>query len=209
MKCTCDIHNKICGTAMKHLHLAEGVKEAVLDEDFTCIHCKFYKKYLHEYRGELLNKDGSTNVFSSLQVNTVGVGDPVTLIGPASIKTTTKLSVFAGNTCSIVNLHFTPTGGCFAKCQNGICHVHFQDKKKIPKYLTMKEEKGKLCLHMETLQTNIETLKNIFLTYFAWRDDANSDAEDEDDTMLIPLQKKRTTMKTSSAGTSPPKFYSM
>ena len=146
MKCTCGIYKKICGTVMKHLHLAEGVKEAVLDEDFTCMHCKFYKMYLHEHRGELLNQDGSTYVISSLQVNTLGlgVGDPVTLMVPASIKATTKLSVLAGNTCSIVNLHFTPVGGCFAKCQNGMCHVHFRNKKKIPKIFDHERGKGEI-----------------------------------------------------------------
>ena len=176
LKCTCGIYKKICGTAMKRLHLAEGVEEAVLDEDFTCMHCKFYKKYLHEHRGEVLNQEGSTHVISSLQVNTAGVGDPVTLVGPASIKTTTKLSVLAGDTCSIVNVHFTPAGGCFDKCQNGMCHVHFRNKKKSPNIQPWKRKRGN-CRHMETLQTNIETLKNIFPMYFALKDDANSDAD--------------------------------
>ena len=97
------------------------------------------------------------------------------LIGIALQNSTTKLSVTHEDTVSIVHINFNHPNICFAKCQNGECTARLQNKKRIPKSISIQETQN-LCGHIHTLFANFEILIKLFPEYFSSNSqDANED----------------------------------
>ena len=49
IQCTCQIYNTIKCARLSQVDLQDG-QDVVLDESLTCMHCRFYKEHLHQYR---------------------------------------------------------------------------------------------------------------------------------------------------------------
>ena len=193
VKCTCNIYKKIRGAALKKLsHFGTDV---VLDEDFTCMHCRFYRKYLHEYRDEILSNNTCSNIVSQIQADLGSLNNPFSVLGMVSVRTTTKLSVIAGgDSCAIMNIHFSHSRGCFIKCMNGLCNTNCLNKKKIPKVLPIDSGKVSFCPHMEVVKANLDQFRTELFPQFFGVDTADSDTEetlDAEEDFLDPPPRPR------------------
>jgi hypothetical protein len=169
LTCTCKIYKYMQGRALRKMHL-ESSEDAVLDSNFTCMHCRFFKEYLYPLRNDFGDPDRSSAIFQKIQSNLEDLNNPVALLGDASTNNTTKFSVVGQEKLSLVHLHFGPQG-CFVRCMSGMCQVLFHSRHKLPKGIALdvlhKKSKSKgLCDHLHTLYSNSEILGSIFPGYF-------------------------------------------
>ena len=131
VKCTCEIY-MIKRAATKKLKLVP-TEDTLLDNELTCMHCRFYLENLTNAHELILNPNTTqtkilTIVNSSLQF----MNDPVQLLGGVQPRGSTKFSVNGDPDYSVVSITF-PNGKCYAKCYNGTCKARMQNRKKIPK----------------------------------------------------------------------------
>lgn len=189
IQCTCQIYNTIKCAGLSQVDLQDG-QDVVLDESLTCMHCRFYKEHLHQYREKLYNITSSTCIDNKIKDSLSTVNDPVVVLGIPTINGTTKLSIVSGEGTSMVHINFYQTNSCFANCQNGECKSKLMNKKKIPKLITIQEHDS-VCNHIQTLFANFEVLENIFPEYFSstivnedmeyvqYHEDVTSNTQDE------------------------------
>ncbi len=160
INCTCQMYRHIKSVAMgEGVDVAED--DAILDDKFTCVHCRLYRDLLHPDRNLILSGNTGSQVVTKVQENLTFLNNPVVLLGPASSTATTKLSVVGQNKTSTVHLTFTPAGNCFARCQLGTCSMYHLNKKKVPKTADSRCTDG-LCSHLKTLFANLEFVYNLF-----------------------------------------------
>ncbi len=184
IKCDCKVYKFMQSTALKKLHLSLH-ENSVLDENFTCMHCKFYKQHLHAVRAEIHSQNTGSQLHTKVQQTLGLLNDPVVLLGQAYTNATTKLSVVGQETCQQVNINFTPKG-CFVRCQSGMCQSIHDKGRKIPKNLSLEHLiKNSLgCDHLHTLYANAEKLREYFPQYFLG--ERASDEEDAEDAASEP-----------------------
>ena len=158
VKCTCEIYNMIKRAATKKLKLVP-TEDTLLDNELTCMHCRFYLENLTNVNELILNPN--TIVKSSLQF----MNDPVQLLGGVQPRGSTKFSVNGDPEYSVVSITF-PNGKCYAKCQNGMCKARMQNRKKIPKQFKVSSATH-LCSHITTLYKHLDYVKSFSLIIFA------------------------------------------
>ncbi len=174
VKCTCKIYLKMSGAALKHLQEEEDV---FLGQTFTCMHCSFYRKFIHQDRSNLFHQNSTTNTLAKLQETADRVNNPVVLLGPASTSFTTKFSVVGEDSCALVHINFVP-GAMYAKCQNGLCQAKLLNRKKIPKVVSRGEKLSeKFCCHLQTLFANMDILEELFPNYFFPQEEEGQDSD--------------------------------
>ena len=167
VKCTCRIYQYMQGAALKRIRLLAN-EHAILDEKFTCMHCRFYREHLLPIQDKIHSQDSIVHGLALKVKQSLGISDPsVLLLGDAFPNATTKLSVSGVPDYSLVHIHFTPNG-CFAKCQSGLCQTLHHSRKKVPKGISFEDlnSQGGLCSHLKTLFENIDVLHQIFPSYF-------------------------------------------
>ena len=181
LKCTCHIYNSIQCAALKEVELADG-ENSVLHHSMTCMHCRFFKDYLKQYRYTLQDITTTTAVDSKVKSSLESINNPVVLLGKSAREFTTKLSVMSQESLSMIHITFNHSNSCFANCQNGECSARLQNKKKIPKSVSIQQNEG-LCEHINTLFANFEVVQKLFPDYF--RTDENTE-ESEEDPLYLP-----------------------
>ena len=162
VKCTCSIYNIIKRAATNNVKLVPG-QEFDLDNQLTCMHCRFYCEKLSTVHDNSEHENDS-KIIQIVKSSFQSMNDPVQLLGYPVPKGTTKYSVKGNNDLSVVNISF-PHGKCYAQCQNGMCKARMQNKKKIPKQFKISAT-AHLCSHLNTLYTHMEILKENFPEYF-------------------------------------------
>lgn len=166
LKCSCQAYSVMQNIAISNVTTPCG--DSVLDhKSVTCMHCRFYKEHLLKHRLKLENRNNLEVYSKEMRASGANLNDPVVLLGIADVSGTTKLSVTFENTHAMVHINFTPSGACYANCQNGECCARMLNKKKVPKEVSVQNELQNLCGHIKTLHANLEILRKIFPLYFA------------------------------------------
>ena len=150
-------HNRLLGYQTED-------EESVLDESLTCMHCRFFKDYLHKYWENIQNIVTSSAIGCEVKESLSDVNNFIVVLGIPNQQATTKISVVSGDTSSIVHIDFNQADKCFAKCQNGECRAKVLNKKKILKKVNI-QDSGNLGGHIQSLFANFEALENIFPLY--------------------------------------------
>ena len=165
IKCTCSIYKMMQGAALQKVRVEEH-EETFLSQDFTCMHCKFYKQYVHASRFEILNQNTSGPVVHKLQSSVDFINNPIVVLGEASSAVTTKLSVLSEGKCGVMHVYFTPHT-CFARCQEGHCQSQLH-RTRVPKRQSSDQAtQAKMCAHMKVLHANLEVVHAIFPEFFS------------------------------------------
>ena len=82
IKCTCRIYETMKESALP-AQLQEN-EDAVLPENFTCMHCRFYRTYLQPIKASLHSQDCINKLHMKIQQTLGDLNFPVALIGEAS-----------------------------------------------------------------------------------------------------------------------------
>lgn len=172
LTCTCAMYKQIQGVALKKV--TDQDENSVLDDKFTCMHCRFYRESLHPVEEDILQFNRGSNLVRKVQENLGSLNNPVVLLGQANSKVTTKLSVLGESSCALIHVNFTAAGNCFARCQQGLCQAYFLHRSRMPKVVAMDKIQGDLCPHMKSLFANLEVLHKMFPKHFS------EDVTDED-----------------------------
>jgi len=177
VECSCPMYRQIHSVGLSSVGNEDTV---ILDESFTCMHCRFYREKLHPLKQQILTHNSSSNLGVLVQENLSHLNDPVVLVGEASTHVTTKLSVVGEQDCFLVHLNFTSAGNCFARCQKGFCQTYHMNRKRVPKKVSPGQEVSEdLCPHIKTLFSNLEILSTFFPSVFSVADGAvGDDVED-------------------------------
>ena len=181
LKCTYHIYNSIQCAALKEVELADG-ENSVLHHSMTCMHCRFFKDYLKQYRYTLQDITTTTAIDSKVKSSLESINNPVVLLGKSAREFTTKLSVMCQESLSMIHITLNHSNSCFANCQNGECSARLLNKKKIPKSVSIQWNEG-LCEHINTLFANFEVVQKLFPDYF--RTEENGE-ENEEDPFYLP-----------------------
>lgn len=172
IKCTCHIYQLISRAAHQEISIMQFRGEAVPDENFTCMHCRFYKQYLmNAYQEATEDNPHPTTprkVFDKVKESLQDMDKPVFLIGEVMPRGTTKFSVQGDATYAILNLTFSH-GKCNVRCSDGLCQAQMISKKRIPKNPLMMRTDN-LCSHLSTFKGEIEFVQQLFPEYFASED---------------------------------------
>ena len=184
ISCSCRIYQYMQGKALRKMHLESG-EDAVLDSSFTCMHCRFFKEYLHPIRFSFGDQDNTSQIHQLIQKTLDQLNNPVALLGSASSSGTTKFSVAGQFKLSLVHLYFNPQG-LFVRCMDGRCQtLHQHIRKKLPKGISMEQLsklKGGMCDHLSTLISSFEILEQLFPKHFAPREQASDELDGDSDT---------------------------
>lgn len=165
LKCTCQTYKNMHGKALQRETMDVG--ETVLDINFTCMHCRFYKKYLLPLESSLHSQDSLSNVHQMVQQTMEELNSPITLLGSASPNRTTKFSVFGEEFgYAILHVHFS-SNVCFCRCMSGLCASKYKIRKRVPKGISLRDLKsGEMCTHLRTLLFNTDILEEVFPEFF-------------------------------------------
>ncbi len=186
VKCTCRIYQYMHGRALHKEHLEEGV-DTVLASNFTCMHCRFYSKFLQQIQPLVGRSQECVNkLHEKVKQSEIELNAPVVLLGEANPATTTKLSVIGVDSLSVVHIHFTNTG-CFATCQDGRCQTLHKPRKRVPTGISLRDlDKGQMCEHLHTLFHNQDVLEGLFPAYFNSEDPNPGAGAEESDIADVP-----------------------
>ena len=165
ISCTCRIYQAL----KDEILITNQFDDALLDQTKTCMHCRFYQKFLIPIQANLNSQQGINKLHKKLKQKEREVNGPVVLLGECSPGTATKFSVLGGDSLSMVHIHFTPSG-CIATCQNGLCPPQ-TIKSRVPRVIPLDElEQGNMCDHLFTLYKNNDILEDLFPEYFQNQD---------------------------------------
>ena len=165
LKCTCQIYNTIQCAGLSGIDLSQG-EDVVLDESMTCMHCRFFRDHLVKLKSNLHTIQTSSMIDRKVKSSLPELNNPVVLVGLAAPNATTKISVMHEDTVAMIHINFNRSNSCFAKCQNGECIARLQNKKRIPKCVSI-EQNQDLCGHIQTLFANFEIVNEMFPEYFS------------------------------------------
>ena len=170
LKCTCQIYQMISRAARQEISFDPSSSDAVPDENFTCMHCRFYKQHLmnayKEARGDYPHLTTPPIALEKVKTSLSDMDKPVFLIGDTFNNGTTKFSVRGESTHAIINLTFS-RGRCNLRCSDGLCQVQMVSKKRIPKNPDMMKIDN-LCNHLCVFKENIDYVKTLFPDYFSF-----------------------------------------
>ena len=167
IQCSCQMYNIMQSAVISQIPYQDQNENMVLDHtSLTCMHCRFYKDYLHTFRHDLQNISESTELSRKVKYSCDKLNNPVVALSTACQSSTTKFSVASEDTYSIVHVTFIPTGACYASCKNGDCCARMLNKKKVPKKISIDQTQD-ICGHIHTLYANLEVLKQMFPIYFS------------------------------------------
>ena len=164
MKCTCAIYQIIQGT----VQVNEG-QHPVLDDSFSCMHCRFFKEFLVGcvQLVESNNEETLTPIQLKVKQGLPNMLLPVLLLGSAQPNHTTKFSVKgirevamptdANETYSILNVTFM-NGECILRCLKGLCQVKMKNKMIVTDEQSL-EKCRNFCSHLLSLCLDFETVK--------------------------------------------------
>lgn len=181
IKCTCRIYQYMQGTALRSFHL-DGEENVVLHSSFTCMHCRFYRQFLHCIGNSLFSANPQSELHEKIQLTLDSYHSPLAVLGEVFTTSTTKLSVLGeDSTFSIVNVHFSYQG-CFVKCQDETCQILHHIRRNVPKGFSLDnlQSRGKLCPHLKSVFLNIDVFKEIFHEFFG--DPSHTETENDAET---------------------------
>jgi hypothetical protein len=168
LKCTCSIYRMIQRAQHQDIEIWPH-EDGVLDNQFTCMHCRFYIENLVGCIEKMSQPEPSlSNPLKMVMASLNTMGDPVMLLGNVLFQGTTKFSVHGKGTDNYAVVHISfHQGSCMAKCTDGMCLAELakKNKKKIPKVLTQRNWDN-LCPHMHTLFVHIELVHQYFPQFF-------------------------------------------
>ena len=180
LKCTCDVYKAIQSVAISNSSGNMDIDDIVLDHSLTCMHCRFFRDFLSEYRLKWNAIHSSSAIDFKVKESQKEVNNPITVIGIPNTDSTTKLSVLSEDSLSTIHITFKGATKCFANCQNGECKARLLNKKKVPKSTSIQYTEN-LCGHIHTLFANLEVLEGLFPHYFntTLQEDASSVIESD------------------------------
>ena len=135
LKCTYYIYNTIQCAGLSGIDLSQ-VEDVVLDESMTCMHCRFYRQYLSNYRHNLHSITSSSIIDRKVKSSLTHLNNPVNLIGIAAQHSTTKVSVVHDDMIAMLHINFNQSNCCNVKCQNGECNGKTSKQKEDSKKYT-------------------------------------------------------------------------
>ncbi len=165
IKCTCRIYQYMHSQALKKSHM-DSADDTVLAANFTCMHCRFYSTYLHQFSSLFLSQDCLNKLHEKVRATEVEVNAPIVLLGESGTNITTKLSVAGPDSVALVHIHFS-SSGCFVTCQDGVCQTLYKVKRRVPVGISLRElERGQMCDHIHTIFHNQHFLDELFPDFF-------------------------------------------
>lgn len=166
LKCSCSIYNLIQRAAHQDIELLPG-EEGILDDELTCMHCRFFRDYLlHCYQRLIGQNTALTQGLAKVQESLQHMNDPIQLLGSVLPQGTTKFSVKGDEHGSYATVHFNfVQRKCYAKCTEGMCAAKLQNKKNLAKSISLKEKRN-LCTHLQTIYSHIDHVKSFFPEFF-------------------------------------------
>jgi hypothetical protein len=187
MKCSCKTYEVVQKAVLHQQSLLPG-EEAILAENMTCMHCRFFKdKLVGSFEVIVVGRE-MPYLYQKIMDGQGNVEEAVYLLGSVVSSGATKFSV-RGNpdeevSYSIVNVSFRQKQ-CFFRCMDGSCSAQARNKKKIPKHIPLSDSK-KHCVHLNTMLLHLDHVKVHFPHYFQ-----EEDEEEEDDDNTPTLQEER------------------
>lgn len=179
--CTCESYGIIAKASMHDNPHLQAQDLALDEKQMTCMHCLYYHDVL-QGAWEGLGEEETSAPQRKILDGFSSMTEPVVLLGSVLPKSSTKFSVAGnkGGDYAIVHVSFTGTT-CWVNCQNGLCDPFHQNKKKIPKSISVKEEE-KLCPHLKVIwqKRHQEQLHGIFPRQFAGGDPEKENLEEGD-----------------------------
>ena len=164
--CFCKVYNMMKCVVMSektHMQLQDTV---LYHSSMTCMHCRFYKEYLHSLRHKLHDIPESTTLPTKLKESLPNLNNPVVLLGIPTQLGTTKFSVASCDHLAMVHINFMLTGACCANCKNRECCARMLNKKKVPKQISINQNQN-VCGCIQTLHANLELLQDLFPVYLS------------------------------------------
>ena len=184
LRCSCAIYNLIQRAAHQGVELCPE-EEGILDENLTCMHCRFFREYLMDAYEKLGRQNtGLSRVMSKVQESLQYMNNPVQLLGGVYETSTTKFSVKGRDNYSVIHLSFLH-GKCYVKCMEALCAVKMQNRKKLAKEpdvnrLSMKDKRY-LCPHLLTLYGQLPYVQSFFPGHFEVEDGTPQPEEEEEE----------------------------
>ena len=175
IKCNCASYNLIQKAALYHCNLQTGERD-FLEEDMTCMHCRFFKENLSDLWASLGQQGKGHSLLSEKATSSFAVMDKeVLVVGDVLPHGTTKFSVKGGDSFGFV--HLTLRGTSFwAKCMEGICSAQAQNKSKHARVFSLRGG-GKVCDHLTVISQNWEVLQQEVPELFFEDDDVDNDVD--------------------------------
>ena len=168
MKCTCMSYDLLQKAALNQISLPPG-QEGFLEQNITCMHCRFFRENLLDCFDVLGERDACLSLIDKkIEDSLQSMDEPVVLLGDVLPHLTTKFSVKGEDQYSVVTISFSQ-GLCFAKCLQSSCAAHFRNKKKFPKTVSL-EKQDQMCPHLKTLFEGIDLVRDLFPDYFQTTD---------------------------------------
>ena len=184
MKCRCKSYNLLQKGLILTSHEEIEGSELYLQQTMTCMHCRFFKELLAPFwTGDSEPEEALTLVRQKAAQGLTIMERPVVLVGDQFPLGTTKLSVRGeDNNFGFVHLTFRD-GRYWARCQEGVCSVLYQNKCKASKFFSLadKSHSDNMCQHLHTISQNWEALRADLPELFALVEENFSEEDVEDD----------------------------
>ena len=186
LTCSCNMYELMKSAAISKSSFVDDDTTVLDHETLTCMHCRFYKEHLHQFKDSLHIIDSSTSLRDKIKQSLEFMNNPVVLLGPASDKGSTKFSVKSNDHLAVVHMNFLKSGICYITCTNGECAAKMVNKKKMPKQFNISNTQN-VCDHLHTVYANIEVIRDIFPLHFITNTDSTTEIQYEEH-VDIPVQ---------------------
>ena len=158
IQCTCDIYNLIQRAAHQESHILPG-EDVVLDENFTCMHCRFLREHLLDAYTTVTTSPTTefTRPLFMVHESLQHMNDPVQLVGNVISGETTRFSGKGKEGLSIVHISFYQ-GNVQILCTDGHCAINFKNKKNITRR-DPDHQYTHVCSHLHNMFINWDSVK--------------------------------------------------
>ena len=169
-QCTCDIYNLIQRAVHQESHILLG-EDVVLDENLTCMHCRFFREHLLDAYTTVTTQATTqfTRPLFMVHESLQHMNSPVQLVGNVIPGGTTRFSAKGKEGLSIVHISFYQENAEIL-CTDGHCSINFKNKKIITRrYLD--HQYTHVCSYLHTMFVNWDSVKEFFLDFFLQQED--------------------------------------
>jgi hypothetical protein len=183
MKCSCKSYEVVEKAVLHQESLLPG-EEAVLAENLTCMHCRFFKdKLVGSF--EIIASGGNMPFLHQKIMDSQGdVEEPVYLLGNVVWHGATKFSVRGSDrdalSFAIVHISFRQQKCCI-RCLDGWCSAKASNKSKVPRCMQLDESSDKQCCHLKTMAQHWDAVKVHFPEYFEVEEGEDGGGDEDED----------------------------
>ena len=165
IRCTCNIYNLIQRAAHQESHILPG-EDVVLDENLTCMHCRFFREHLLDAYTTVSTQATTQFTRPLFMVHKLlqHMNSPVQLVRNVIPGGTTRFSAKGKEGLSIAHISFYQ-GNAQVLCTDGHCTINFKNKKNIT-CQDLDHQYTHVCSHLHTMFVNWDSVKGFFPDFF-------------------------------------------